>query len=94
MQKQDEEFGVNSKENADNKANPEFDVNKVEQQKETEKKQVEETQEKLDKAKQEIANLENPEKQAEIAAAENSLESDFWPPLDFDDTTEYAQANI
>ena len=79
---------------AEREANPtDLPKEKLEAQEKQREKQ-EKQQEKRAETREFLQNTEHPERQAEVQRAEQQLDSDMWPPISFDDTDSYAQAQI
>ena len=67
---------------------------KQEKQQEKQREKQEKQQEKRTETREFLRNTEHPERQAEVQRAEQQLDSDMWPPISFDDTDSYAQAQV
>lgn len=81
-------------EEAERETNPtDLPKEKLEAQEKQREKQ-EKQQEKRTETREFLRNTEHPERQAEVQRAEQQLDSDMWPPISFDDTDSYAQAQI
>ena len=88
-----ERYNLNMEE-AERETNPtDLPKEKLEAQEKQREKQ-EKQQEKRAETKEFLKNTEPPERQAEVQRAEQQLDSDMWPPISFDDTDSYAQAQI
>lgn len=79
---------------AERETNPtDLPKEKLEAQEKQREKQ-EKQQEKRTETREFLRDTEHPERQAEVQRVEQQLDSDMWPPISFDDTDSYAQAQI